>query len=105
MLRKQITDTARLQLLTKIQEILRPYGFVETEDGNFSLGDRWFQIESDEFVVTAGQDRAGDVVGLCVGSKKRRIPRAYMRGPWSLSHLRGYLDGNAARFMLVDAED
>ena len=50
-------------------------------------------MESSEFVVFAFQDRADDILTICVGSRMRRKPRAHMRGPWSLGHLRGFIDG------------
>jgi len=94
------------QLITAtLKKVLHSYGFTETEDSNGSMGGWFFQTESDLFIVTAGQDRSGDGVGICVGSKKRRKPRAHMRGPWSLSHLRGYIDENADHFMFDNADD
>lgn len=98
-------STSRQLITATLQEVLRPYGFTETENSRGTMGGWFFQTESDEFIATAGQDRSGDGVGICVGSKKRRKPRAHLRGPWSLSHLRGYIDGNADHFMFNNVED
>ena len=53
--------------------------------------------ENSEFVLGISKDR-GDYIGIDLGSKIRRKPRAQMRGPWSMSHLRGYLDGEKDHF-------
>ncbi|HVW01375.1 MAG TPA: hypothetical protein VHB77_13575, partial [Planctomycetaceae bacterium] len=46
-----------------------------------------------------------DAIHICVGSRIRPKPRAHMRGPWSLSHLRGYLDGNPGHFIFDDISE
>ena len=58
----------------------------------------WFVFyENSEFVLGISKDRGG-YIGIDLGSKIRRKPRAQMRGPWSMSHLRGYLDGKKDHF-------
>lgn len=91
--REEINDAGRLQIHTAIQEILRPCGFTEITEGSYSNCGWFFQAESDEFIVTAEQVRSGDVFTILVGSKKGGEPYADERFPWSLSHLRGYIDG------------
>ena len=49
-------------------------------------------FENTEFIVGLGQDRIG-YADIELGSKIRRKLRAHIRGPWSISHLRGYLEG------------
>jgi hypothetical protein len=69
------------------------------------MGAWWVSMETTEFIVTASQDRPDDVLGICIGSKVRRKPRAQMRGPWSLGHLRGFLDGNRDHFRFASGRD
>ena len=63
-----------------------------------------YSADTDEFTIEIERDRGGHI-RIYVGSKVRRKPRAHMRGPWSLSHLRGYLDGNAEHFRYTDVDD
>lgn len=87
-----------------VASVIEQYGFDQTGTASGLMGGWCVEWENTEFIVQAAQDRAGDAVGICVGSKLRRRPRAHMRGPWSLGHLRGYLDGttNHFAFKLVD---
>ena len=57
-----------------------------------AMGAWYIDFRSPTLIVTASQDRTGDSTSICVGSLVRRAPRKQMRGPWSLSHLRGYFD-------------
>jgi len=61
------------------------------------MGEWYAYYENSEFVLGISQDR-GDYIGIDLGSKIRRKPGAQMRGPWSMSHLRGYLDGKKGHF-------
>jgi len=96
---------SRQHITARLQEVLRTYGFTEYEDSSGSMGAWFFQTETDQVIVTAGQDRAGDGVEICVGAKKRRKPRAHLRGPWSLEQLRGYIEGNDDHFMFDNPDD
>ena len=87
------TIDIRLEIKTALQRMFEQYGFANATTGDYTMGGWWFRMETDQFILTADQHRSGDVLGICVGSKIRRKPRAHMRGPWSLHHLRGYLDG------------
>jgi len=91
--REEINEAGRLQIHTAIQEILRPYGFTETIEGCYTNCGWFLQTESEEFIVTAGQDRSGDVFTIRVGSKKAQMSDTDEHFPWPLSHLRGYLAG------------
>ena len=62
-----------------------------------SMGEWFVYYESSEFVLGISKDRGG-YIGIELGSKIRRKPRAQMRGPWSMSHLRGCLDGKIDHF-------
>lgn len=88
-------------------QIVETHGF--TESGSYpptpdSMTAWAYCAETDEFKLEIQRDRGGHI-GIYVGSKVRRNPRAHMRGPWSLSHLHGYLDGDADHFIFVDTDD
>ncbi|MGZ0164694.1 MAG: hypothetical protein ACKVII_12280 [Planctomycetales bacterium] len=70
-----------------------------------AMGGWYVGWENSEFVASASQDRSGDVLAICIGSRIRRRPRAQMRGPWSLSHLRGHLEGTPDHYIFESAED
>ena len=94
------------QIQSAINTILDPYGFVALPpQGPGSMGGWCAEYMSDEFRVYAAQDRSGDTIQICVGSRIRRKPRAHMRGPWSLSHMRGYLDGIPDHYLFGDIEE
>ncbi len=61
------------------------------------MGEWFVHYENSEFVLGISKDR-GDNISIDLSSKFRRKPRAKMRGPWSMSHLRGYLDGKKDHF-------
>ena len=62
-------------------------------------------FRSDELIVSASQDRAGDGISICVGSLIRRAPRKHMRGPWSLSHLHGFLHNSRVHYRFASIAD
>ena len=95
------------RVTSAVMRIASPYGF--TESGVYpptpSSMTAWaYSADTDEFTIEIERDRGGHI-GIYVGAKVRRKPRAHMRGPWSLSHLRGYLDGNAEHFRYTDVDD
>ena len=97
---------------TRIQDaleaLLKPRGFVALDPrapDPDTMGGWCAEYLTDEFRVIASQDRTGDVVSICVGSRIRRKPAAQMRGPWSLSHLRGHLDGSLVHYIFGCVED
>jgi hypothetical protein len=57
-----------------------------------AMGAWYCEFRSSTLIVTASQDRTSDLTSICVGSLVRRAPQKQMRGPWSLSHLRGFFD-------------
>ncbi len=99
--------TEMRRLTSAVMRIVEPHGF--TESGVYpptpSSMTAWaYSADTDEFTLEIQRDRGGHI-DICVGSKVRRKPRAHLRGPWSLSHLRGYLDGNADHFIFTDVDD
>jgi len=63
-----------------------------------AMGEWFVYYENSEFILGIGKDRGG-YIGFDLGSKIRRRPRAHMRGPWSMSHLKGYLDGGKDHYV------
>lgn len=93
------------ELTSLLKRILDPYQFELVESSTGGMGAWAVRFESVEFVVTASQDRSGEVPGICFGSRSRRKPRAQLRGPWSLSHLRGFIDGSLDHYRFTDANE
>lgn len=69
------------------------------------MGGWSFTMESPDFIVTVSQDRSGELPAICFGSKIRRRPRAQMRGPWSLGHLRGFIEGGPDHYLFGNATE
>jgi hypothetical protein len=88
-----IIDNPELYVSGLLRNIMHRRNLEITETGTSSMGGWHVTLQNLEFVVHVGQDRAGDIEFIAIGSRVRRKPRAQMRGPWSLSHLRGFLDG------------
>ena len=65
------------------------------------MGEWFVHYENSEFILGISKDR-GDHIGIELGSKIRRKPKAQMRGPWSMGHLRGYLEGKKDHFKFED---
>lgn len=74
----------------------RGLGFQAAEPS--PMGGWYVRLENAEFIVEILQDRAGEATSLAIGSRLRPKPRARVRGPWSLCHLRGFLDGQPDHF-------
>ncbi len=68
------------------------------------MGASYVRYESDEFALAVSRERGGQPIAIALGSKVRRRPRAHMRGPWWLSILRGYLDGERDQYSFESAE-
>lgn len=62
------------------------------------MGGWYVRLENAEFLIEITQDRAGEAPSIAIGTRLRPRPRAPLRGPWSLSHLRGFLDGQRDHF-------
>ena len=70
------------------------------------MGEWFVYFENSEFVLSIEQDHS-EYTSIELGSKVRRKPRAQLRGPWSMSHLKGYLDGSTDhyRFKSIQEEE
>lgn len=104
---RELTELAA-SLVESIDRVVSRFNLHRTEpsSADFSTMGGWYVgWENSEFVLTASQDRSGDVLSICVGSKIRRRPRAHMRGPWSLGHLRGYLEETPGHYIFESVED
>ena len=69
-----------------------------------AMGEWYIYYENSEFILDISQDRS-ERVTLSLGSKVRRKPRAQLRGPWSMSHLKGYLDGGKDHYLFESTEE
>lgn len=83
------------EIRDQLETLLTPQGFrlysFTAPDPNV-MGGWYAEFRSTSLMVTASQDRTGDATSICVGSLERRAPGKQMRGPWSLSHLRGFFE-------------
>lgn len=106
----QLEDDAvnHTEIQAAVDALLRPHGFVVlTKHGPDPdhMGGWFAEFQTGEFRVIVSQDRTGDVVSICIGSRVRPKAGTHMRGPWSLSHLRGYLDGGSDQYIFSRVED
>lgn len=95
------------RVTTAVMEVASKFGFSESRvfpPTSESMTAWAYYAETEEFRLDVERDRGG-YVGINVGSKVRRKPRAHMRGPWSLSHLRGFLEGHSDHFVFADIEE
>ncbi len=69
-----------------------------------AMGEWFVYYENSEFVLGIGRDRGGHI-SIDLGSKIRRKARAHMRGPWSMSHLKGYLGEGKDHFNFKSIND
>lgn len=81
----------------------RQYSFIGPDPT--AMGAWYVEFRSSSLTVAASQDRTGDSTSIRVGSLNRRAPRKQMRGPWSLSHLRGFLDNAPIHHAFADVSD
>jgi hypothetical protein len=69
-----------------------------------AMGAWYIFYENSEFILGIGRDRSG-YTHIELGSKVRRKPTAQLRGPWSMSHLKGYLDGSKDHYRFKSLEE
>jgi hypothetical protein len=69
-----------------------------------AMGEWYVWFENPEFIVGVSKDRI-EFTSIEIGSKKRRKPRAHARGPWSMSHLRGYLEEKQVHYRFLNIEE
>ena len=75
-----------------VEKPINEFGLQIGKHDKSTMGEWYVYFETGEFILSVGKDRRG-FTSIELGSKKRVRPRAHMRGPWSMSHLRGYLEG------------
>ena len=92
-------------LPTEIQEqlatMLGPRGFElcsSTGPDPNHMGAWQLEFRSGPFIVTASQDRASEPTWICAGSLTEDATSRPLRGPWPLSHLRGFLDNASSPY-------
>ncbi len=98
-------DSFPAEVISLLEQILEPFRFEQCDFSTGGMGAWSVRFETVEFVVSASQDRSDDVLGICIGSRIRSKPRAHLRGPWPLSHLRGFLDGILEHFRFKDSDE
>ena len=96
------------KIRSSLEAILDPYDFELANavgpDPN-SMGGWYSEYQTSEFVATISQDRSNDAVSVCIGARIRVKSRAHMRGPWSLFHLRGFIDGSDDHYIFRSISD
>lgn len=96
------------EIRDELETLLAPRGFrlhSFTGPDQKAMGAWHIELRSPSVIVTASQDRTGDVMAVCVGTLARRAPLKQMRGPWPLSHLRGFLERKAAHHRFDGVSD
>lgn len=84
--------------------IISRHAFTPVKHNRSGMGEWFVYYDNSEFLLGISKDR-GDHIGINIGSKIRRKPRAQMRGPWSMNHLRGYLDGKKGHYTFKSIRD
>ena len=87
-----------------LENIISNYSLKLCKHDISAMGEWYVYFENTEFIVGIGQDRSGHA-DIELGSKLRRKPRAHMRGPWSMSHLRGFIDGCRDHYMFTTLDE
>ena len=88
-----------------VKKPITNFGLQLVKHDKSAMGEWYVYFENAEFILGVSQDRGG-FTSIELGSKKRIRPRAHMRGPWSMSHLRGFLEGSKDnyKFTSIDSE-
>lgn len=87
-----------------ISGLLSRHSLQITQHDKSAMGEWYIYYESSEFILDISRDRS-ERVSISLGSKIRRKPRAQLRGPWSMSHLKGYLDGGQDHYLFESTEE
>ena len=88
-----------------IEEVISRHSMQIVEHGKSSMGGWFVFVENSEFTFRISLDRSGGYPAVELGSRVRRKPRAHLRGPWSMSHLRGYLNDSKDHFRFKNFEE
>lgn len=84
-----------------LSNLIRKYSLSIVRHDKSSMGEWYVDYDTTEFVLSITSDRSNHI-SIELGSKVRRKARAQMRGPWSMSHLKGYLDGRVVHYKFKD---
>ena len=87
-----------------IGELISRHSLQIGQHDKSAMGEWYIYYENSEFILGISKDRS-ERVTLSLGSKVRRKPRAQLRGPWSMSHLKGYLDGGKDHYLFESTEE
>jgi len=86
-----------------VEKSISGHGLQMVKHDQSAMGEWYVYFESPEFILGVSQDRGG-FLSIALGSKMRLRPRAHMRGPWSMSHLKGYLEGSKDHYKFSNIE-
>lgn len=75
-----------------------------TQHDRSEMGEWYVTFENSEFILSVSQDRIG-YVSIDLGSKVRPKRHAHLRGPWSIAHLRGFIDGINNHYQFEDIKE
>lgn len=89
---------------TLIEEVVACHDLKLAKHDKSAMGEWYANFENTEFIVVVSQDRGG-LTCIELGSKIRIRPGAHIRGPWSMSHLKGYIDGNKDHYRFTNIEE
>lgn len=96
-----------LNILTTLEQLLGPFvsrhSLVFGESDINAMGEWYVVLENDQFTILVTRDR-GNHESIEIGSKVRPRPRAHKR-QWSLSHLRGFLEGGKDHYSFKNLAD
>lgn len=79
------------------------HGLVFGESDISAMGEWYVVLENDQFTILVSRDRGGHE-SIEIGAKERPRPRAHKR-QWSLSHLRGFLEGGKDHYPFKNLAD
>ncbi len=87
----------------RLKRLIDRYGFVPGARDISAMGEWFVTLDNKEFTIVVSRDRAGHGA-IELSSKLRPRPRAHMR-QWSLSHLRGFVEGLKEHYVFKDLEE
>ena len=87
-----------------ISDVLSRHSLQIGQHDKSAMGEWYIYYENSEFILDISRGRS-ERVSISLGSKIRRKPRAQLRGPWSMSHLKGYLDGGKDHYLFKSTEE
>jgi len=79
------------------------HGFALGSHDAGGMGEWYVTIENSKFTIMISHDRGG-LESVEIGAKKRLRPKAQMN-QWSLSHLRGFLEGSKDHYIFKNIDE